>query len=744
MSCMPAMAGSMLPQEGRYSATCSNNLRNQPAILTVSKDGRLFSLEYQGRTIASAQFPIKPEISNQVSGLGKAIEQKITIRFPETKDWALRVNGSDQSLAAETRGKAQERFPLIRTTHGLSNNIRNNAIYDRQDDWMMEVPEGIRIRSSRLADGSHHFEMKGTHKEVVFVFRPLYYQKHKNLEYFEPWKYRVYEGSISGWSSWWAYNRRFNEAEMDRLLSVWDKLHLADYGYTFMQIDDVFQGEFDRNKKHCARANGYWGGSPSTWLDWKKDLFPRGLDHYVKSIEKTGFSSAIWVASHFSDETFVEQHPDWFVQDAAGQPFAAPWVSYIMDATNPEVAETLIRPTFRGLKNAGIDYVKIDILRHYLYDGLHNQPQWLEKKGIRGADVVRAYLTIAREEMGTDSFILACWGVNLPAIGLVDACRIGGDGYGPATMQQYNSWNGIVWRNDPDHCDIHPERKGIGQGNVFQFSANKAVQADTIIRPALASIAGCSLLLSDKPEVYEDHNNTIGLKRVAPVVFSVPGQLYDFDPSKTNWIKQHRLEEIRAGANPAPLDADQFGTVCPYWLNEFNTGFDSWYVLHRLNWPVDGGKDMPAQTIYFNDLGLDPSQEYVVYEFWTNRMLGVFKGSFVAPGLPLNSIASMAIRAKVDRPQLLSTNRHISQGCVDIEQLYWENNTLTGRSLMIADDEYSMTIYVPEGYNLQLASLDGSRQWKTRMEGRLLRLSYRPQQTGTVGWQLKFEKANVQ
>lgn len=710
---------------------------NIPVSIKLSNDGKTLALEYSGKEIFNAVLPIKGQVENLVEGKD-CIEQTICIQFPKEVTFQACVAGSDQSLAAETRGKAQQRFPLIRTSHGLSNNLRNNAIYERALDWMLEMTEGTPIQSIRNADGSVKYVMQLSGKEVKLVFRPRYYQKHKNLPYYQPWDYKIYKESITGWSHWWAYLRNFNEKEMDKLLDVWNRQQMADYGYRFIQLDDVFQGEYDAGREHCQRANGYLGGRPTTWLDWKKELFPGGLNYYVQSVKKAGFRPAIWIASQFSDEKVVSEHPDWFVLGSDNKPASAPWVSYIMDATNPKVAETLIRPVYRGLKNAGIEYVKIDILRHYLYDGLHNNKEWLRRKGLQPADVLRGYLKIAREEMGDETFILGCWGVMPEAIGLINACRIGGDGYGPVTMQQYNSWNGLVWRNDPDHCDILPKKQGVGTGNITTTVDRQAVKAETVIRPALASIAGAALLLSDKPEVYEDETNLLGLKRVSPVVFSVPGQLYDFDPSKTDWIKTHSLEEIVGGANPAPLDGDQFGEVCPFWLNEFNTGFDAWVVLHRMNWPQDGKGNLPASTISFSDLGLDASKDYLVYEFWSNKMLGVCKGSFRLPALAPNGIESLAIREKLGRPQLLSTNRHLSQGAVEIQQLVWDNRMLKGRSNVIAGDEYILTFYVPSGYKLDTVSSLGNKKIEVEQEDNLLRLKYMPDKTESLEWKLMF------
>lgn len=544
--CMLILSSTHIWGNSTENVASSSFGKNSPLQIKLSMDKKSIQLMYEEQLVFQASFPEKVEIKDQIQDK-YTLEQKIGLHFKKKICFKAKVQGSEQAIAAETRGKAQANFPLIRTSHGLSNNLRNNAVYDRFLDWMLETPEGTRIKATKCFDGSHQFELTFTGKDFLLIFRPLYYQRHKNLSYFKPWTYQVYQGPVTGWSSWWAYFRDFTEKDMEQLLNVWEQQHLADFGYKFIQIDDVFQGEYDKNLKHCAKFHGYRGGSPSTWLDWKKDLFPGGLTHYVQSVKKAGFNPAIWVASHFSDEEFVQQHPDWFLTDTLNRPSAAPWVSYVVDPTNPKAANELIRPTFRGLKNAGINYVKIDILRHYLYDGLNNHPEWAKKKGMTTSDILRTYLKIAREELGNDIFLLACWGVRPEAIGIADACRIGGDGYGPVTMQQYNSWNGIVWRNDPDHCDILPKKEGIGQGNISSIKEIQAVQAETVIRPALASIAGVSLLLSDKPEVYQNPNNLIGLKKVAPVVFSVPGQLYDFDPIKTDWLKTHNTSEITSG-----------------------------------------------------------------------------------------------------------------------------------------------------------------------------------------------------
>ncbi|HKK17710.1 MAG TPA: alpha-galactosidase, partial [Opitutales bacterium] len=631
---------------------------NAPGDLRVS--GNEFTLDYGGARILSAVSSGPVSVAGRASSVGP-VEQRIRVSGEEGRPVVLKItiHASSQAIAAETSGAAQRSFPIVRTSHGLSHNRRNNAVYDRFGDWMIEMPGGeTRIKPVAQADGSTRFEIEIKSDRPEIIFRPRYYQKHKNIEYFEPWTYEVRKDSITGWCSWWAYLNDFREEDLKELLDVWQQKRLADYGYTFIQIDDGFQGGVDGERRNNPLNYGYVGGRPETWLEWRTDRFPSGMTGYVDAVRRAGFSPGVWVGCFFSDEATVEQHPDWFVEGENGEPFAGPYVSYAIDATVPEAANRLVRPTYRGLEHAGFDYVKIDQLRHLLYDNLNHNPEYAASRGYKPADIFRAYLTAVRQELGRDTFVLSCWGVLPESVGLADACRIGGDGYGPVTMQQYNSWNGIVWRNDPDHCDVRPHRKPAEIGNVRKTEKVIASGSDTIIRPALASIAGCMLMLSDKPEVYADDRNLVGIRRSSPVLFSVPGQLYNFDSSKTNVLKDTRRGSVISGAGMSPIDGDQHGEVCPWWLNEFNLGFSRWNVLHHLNWSDTA---VAPKRVRFKDLGLDENKEYAVYEFWTDRFLGLFKGSFETPAIGAMGLHSLAIHERQDRPHILSTNRHLSQ-----------------------------------------------------------------------------------
>lgn len=653
------------------------------------------------------------------------------------------VHTSDQGFPTETKGEAQERFAMVRNSVGLSRNLRNNAVYDRRWDWVLAGPDGFatRIMPSEQSDSGNRFSFEVQGQDVSLVFRPRFYSRHRNLVHFEPWTYDVREDSISGWCSWWAYHKEFCRDDLDEVLRVWKSRRLGDYGYKFIQIDHCFHGGAEEGRRLVGAGKkrpGYDGGRPEDWLIWRKELFPDGMNGYVRDVREAGLEPGVWMGCFFSDAEVAEEHPNWFIQ-RKGKPFAGKVVSLAMDSTKKAVQENLIRPTFRGFKEAGFSYVKIDQLRHYLYDNLNQNHADLEKRGTTSIDVYRTYLRTAREELGRDTYILACWGVMPEAIGLADGCRLGGDGFGPLTLQQFNSWNGVVWRNDPDHCDVQPTRKPVGAGNIVKWAEAEPTPEDAIIRPALTSIAGGMLMLCDKPETYEDEANLRGVRCSSPVLFSVPGQLYDFDSSTSDFVQTMDRAAWKTGMRPQPTDAKRDGNVCPWWLNEINKPFENWNVLHRFNWHVEVKTHAPSGEVRFADLGLDASAEYLVYEFWDAKMVGVFKDAFPYGKLKPYGLESFAIRKKLDRPQIVSTNRHLSQGGVDLIEVRWDakTKTLSGKSKLVAADAYELALYVPKGYCVKSAKTEGAPA-KVNAEGKLARIGFSSAESKEVNWSVKF------
>jgi hypothetical protein len=151
-------------------------------------------------------------------------------------------------------------------------------------------------------------------------------------------------------------------------------------------------------------------------------------------------------------------------------------------------------------------------------------------------------------------------------------------------------------------------------------------------------------------------------------------------------------------------------------------------------------KGAPRQEVRFADLGLAADREHLVFEFWSQKFLGKFKGSFVAPAMDTNNgMDIFAIREVRPHPWVLSTTRHISQGGVDLLDERWdaETRTLSGRSAVVAGDPYVLTVHLPGASRIQSAEFGGEKvEFANGPEVGTVRI--KPSTTGTVAWKVRF------
>lgn len=632
----------------------------------------------------------------------RAVEQRIIVANGG-EALNLIVHGGKEALAAETRGEPQKRFPLVRTALGPSDNLRNNAVYDPEGDWMIEFPAEIsRIVGLRATDQTMRFEVKIAARDAQIVFRPRFFQKHKNLPYYQPWATNLRLGIPSGWNVASAYPEKPNAAEFARVLETWKTAHFGDYGAPWIEFEALppppkkpVEGKKKEEKTAAVSPSSAPPETGAKPEPPKPPAFPGGTKAMAELVVKAGALPAVRIN-------------------------AEDWTTAV----------------FRDFAKQGIGLFRAKGLDRSLYRAHETLADWVKQKR-RPEEGMRTGLAVAKKDGGRDSLLAADGGVLPEAIGLVDIARLNRDGFSPVAMQQFNSWNGLVWRNDPGPCDVLPGGLPVpAEPGAEAKSLTDAQLQAAVLRPALVSIGGGVLMLADPPAVYRDERLLKGVRKSLPVIASVPGQLYDFDETKTAWFRTGERTGLRGEDAKSPTDADPAGTVCSWWLNEFDTTAGHWNVLHRVN---AGEAALPGTTVRFADLGIDPKKGYLVYEFWSEVFLGVCRDSFDIPALGANGLQSYVIREAFDRPQIISTNRHLSQGAVDLELIGWDDATatLSARSRVVADDRYTVTLDVPAGYRPMDATV-GDQSVEVENRGRFARLSFVSPQSGPVVWSVRF------
>jgi hypothetical protein len=217
------------------------------------------------------------------------------------------------------------------------------------------------------------------------------------------------------------------------------------------------------------------------------------------------------------------------------------------------------------------------------------------------------------------------------------------------------------------------------------------------------------------------------------VPFTLPGQLYDVDPSRSNELS--RVSAEVSGSGPRPFDAG-YTPRCQLYSLEVVRPFERWLVLGRT------GGDF--SSIAFADLGLSAERDYLVYEFWTERFLGAVKGAF-DPGSVDNRYRCQVfvLRERLDRPQLVSTSRHITGGGVDVRSLAWHDPVMEGESMVVAGDRYTITCTEPEGYHLVAGRTEPDTPVVIRRSPGLVRVEARPVKVGTLRWTLTFSRTHT-
>jgi hypothetical protein len=305
------------------------------------------TLDYHGERILRVSVTAKNvdghrvavHMDSTVNAADERVQQTFVFKPAESGD-GIRValsgtvTGSGEAFPAETDSEAQQRFPCVRNSVGLSRNLRNNAVYDRRWDWVLIGPTdgSTRIKPETDEGDKRTFVIQCTGEHLQIVFRPRFYQRHHGYRYFEPWTYKIWKGSLTGYCTWWAYRHSFTQETLDAMLALFVEEHLPDFGYDYMQFDDAYQ-----------QGNG---SCPENWLNWNSK-FPGGWAYAVQAIRDAGMKPGIWVHRihrpsdpHVKD--LAQEHPDWFVRKSDGS-LVMHHGFYMLDTTNEEAIENMVR-----------------------------------------------------------------------------------------------------------------------------------------------------------------------------------------------------------------------------------------------------------------------------------------------------------------------------------------------------------------------------------------------------------------
>jgi hypothetical protein len=143
-------------------------------------------------------------------------------------------------------------------------------------------------------------------------------------------------------------------------------------------------------------------------------------------------------------------------------------------------------------------------------------------------------------------------------------------------------------------------------------------------------------------------------------------------------------------------------------------------------------------------LGLDKNKTYHVYDFWNDKYCGVIKGTErLEQKLRPGEARMLSVREQLDHPRIISTNRHIMQGYLNVTGTSWdsETKTLSGRSKLIGNDPYVITI-AAEGFIHESSSCENTNTTSglSASPDGLVRLTLTSSTSREENWAVVFRK----
>jgi NPCBM/NEW2 domain-containing protein/alpha galactosidase C-like protein len=474
-----------------------------------------------------------------------------------------------------------------------------------------------------------------------------YYKDRLDIPYFTAIDKSRYDVPPSGWCSWYYY---YQEITADEVLANarWIARNLAPYGARYVQIDDGWQGTGRLRTRD--------------WTSIDESFQALGMDGLAREIRKAGLEPGIWIAPHGQSNETVARAAGAFMFKPDGSSASESWEGrFLVDPSLPATAPYL-EGLFRRLRSWGYTYFKIDG-QTVVLDEFAKRREFMKGPVPEGpperaaAQLYRGTVGAIRRAIGDDSYLLGCWGIPLAGMGLYNGSRTGGDvvqgweGFllAVSALQRWHFLHNIAWYSDPDVLLVRPP---LSDGMARAWAT-------------IQGLTGEALMSSDRLPDLPAYRVEL-LKRVYPAVDIRPLDLYRPDNVRkpTLDLKVHHLGR-------------QYDVV-----GVFN------YDEQRAD----------SRLVSWRDLGLDASRRHHVYDFWSGVYLGEWDGGIFV-NVPPADVRVLTIVPASDRPVVVSTSRHITQGWVDLLDETTggtaEGPVLSGRSRIVAGDDYTITAAVP-------------------------------------------------
>lgn len=549
-------------------------------------------------------------------------------------------------MSLETSGE------VLRTAIGPAASNRDNMLFDRLSDSAL-VLMGDKVRIQYDWDRKTYMwkavmgKDPDERKLKIEVLNDLLSQQYC-IEYAPLNKKSTFSKPPVGWMTWYAV--KFDACEEKVLKNAkWMSENLKEYGAECVWVD----WEWYHKDMTGARDDGADSFHPDV------EKYPHGLKYVADKIKEMGLVPALWIGftNDPAENEYIKENPEIILVDDPT------WCGrYFFDFSHPKYLNEFLPKALECVPKWGYEAVKYDTLpiamrKHEIYHENMYDPNLTTKEAYRNM------IKKTRSVLGENCFMLSCAAVNdqdvLWAADLFDSARVGADIFKwdeflkqgvDRTIRYYPLHNNVLY---PDSDNV-----------VLREEFNNILQAAS--RIYFVSMLGLPLTFGDEFDALDDQRIAF-IKECLPILETHPMDIY----------RRTRTENILK-MNLA-----------------INKTWECYNVVNVFNMESESGD---AEILLNEDLGLD-QKEYIVYDYTQDKLVGILDKSF---HVMLEGCESkiFSVREKQNRPQIISTSRHISQGAAEIKDMQWNHDVceLIVDAELIENVNYTLTLYVPDDF----------------------------------------------
>lgn len=422
----------------------------------------------------------------------------------------------------------------------------------------------------------------------------------------------------TGWSSWYIYwNKVAEEDMMENLASA--ALLADELPLQVIQLDEGFQ---------------------RVWGDWevRNERFPHDLKWLVDRIRGSEFRPGLWLGplTAHPKSSIATTHPDWLLRNHHGRPVSAGYISHFMswalDPTHPGVEAHLRDLIGTAVNKWGYDYLKLDFMYAGALSAKRHNPRLTRAQALRQA------FRVIREAAGPDVYLVGCGAPLGPAVGLVDAMRVGADTapdwlpsfrginfkQNPSMPSLRNSLQNVVsrawihnrwWTNDPDTLMVRESQTQLSPDEVLS-------------QVTLLGLSGGLFMVSDNLEALSPERRAMAAVLLPPLLDGM---------DVLDLFERKMPEEVLVPvARPC----------------------GRWKLIGLFNWQNHAVERSLPTTV-----NLNPQKDYHIVDFWERRYFHLLKNAeSPVVHIPPHGCVLLGVRSVKPTPQLVATTFHISQG----------------------------------------------------------------------------------